>query len=277
MIDKEDVNDSSNLIQLKDWLIVRISGPDAVSYLNGLTTRDLDRFSEEEAYLSAFLNPKGKITSLYWLIKTQGEFALNGQSILMIIPPEMKDNAIQDLLKYNINVDVKLEDVTQEFPLLYYSPSSDGNGFPNRDPMFFLPEGRFNFLDPNANYISYDKLLEETDKFVPFSIFIGLNPLESGLKTIVDLQKGCFLGQEPISRMTFRGRPRFQLVKSIFPCDQLTLDGEMIFFDSTEVGKTLLLDSKKGILIWQLKSRSLEENIYQKIVKETQSHLLGTY
>ena len=41
----------------------------------------------------------------------------------------------------------------------------------------------------------------------------GLLPNETKwLLTFLNFEKGCFLGQEPVSRVNFRGRPRRKLI-----------------------------------------------------------------
>ncbi|RMG27346.1 MAG: hypothetical protein D6732_20210 [Methanobacteriota archaeon] len=262
---------------LNEWMVVRISGPDAVSFLNGLTTRDLNTFQNEKAYLSSFLNPKGKITSLYWIVKTSGTYSLDGTSVLMFIVPEMKESTVTDLLKYNINVDIKLEDITLEIPPLHYVATHDAEGFPNMDPLFFLPAGNFLFQKKDGSEKSYFSLLEPPFDFIPFSVFKGLNPLESGLKGIVDLQKGCFLGQEPISRMTYRGRPRFQLARTRYPTEVFTLKENKAYLNEKAIGTVLFLDKKRGFFVWQVNSRDLEDHIYDEIINSSHTQLLGNY
>lgn len=267
-----------NLVVLDDWMIIRISGKDATKFLDGLTTRDLSQFEMEKAYLSAFLNPKGKISSLFWLVKTKGELAIKGQSILMFVPPEFKQETVQDLLKYNINVEIKLEDLTQETPpAVYISSNPVKDGFENQDPYFFFFEGSFNFKKLGEDFHPYSAFSQRNPDLVPFSVFKGLNPLECGLKGIVDLSKGCFLGQEPISRMTYRGRPRFQLIRTFLPTTELEVDSGLVKFDLVEIGKVIYENQTTNVLIWQLRARDLDEMTYKRIINETRSSLLGNY
>ena len=94
-------------VNISDWLEIKISGSQTIEYLNGIITRDLTSINNNEFARSAFLTHKGKIKSVFWVTKNQQN------EVLLFCHPMMKNNLIEDLLKYKLNMDVK-------FPMNHY-------------------------------------------------------------------------------------------------------------------------------------------------------------
>ena len=89
-------------------MVIRISGPELMDYLNGFVTFDLEKVGSQ-TQRCAFLTRHAKIRSLFWIKKID-------QGLLFYCPEEMKQNLVEDLLKYKLSLDVKLEDITPISP-----------------------------------------------------------------------------------------------------------------------------------------------------------------
>lgn len=206
-------------VDLGNWTIIKISGPDKKVYLNGIITFDLDKLEHKKICQSMFLTPKSKIRSIFWLFEVNQEYMLYS-------PEKMKTPLIEDLLKYKLDMNVKLEDVTQETPHLYLVQTIESNS-----TSIYLGGKHFNFNQTDndvAEVLTYDKftdwLLVHGDS--PVELLLNENPFEVGLADAITLEKGCFLGQEPLSRMVHRGRPRqflYQIISEKEIPDQLML------------------------------------------------------
>ena len=62
-------------------------------------------------------------------------------------------------------------------------------------------------------------------------------PLEIGLEDTVDFNKGCYIGQEVIAKMHFRGKPRRYLVGVRFECKALIAPDSDVLVDDKSVGR----------------------------------------
>lgn len=187
-------------VNLSKWTVLRVSGPDSLNYLNGIVSFDLEKL-DGTIRRCAFLNPQAKIRSIFWIENKEDEYWIYA-------PPEMKENLIEDLLKFKLSMDVKLEDVTDEIPPLVLGKSKlklEG---------LYLKNSNFSFsIDlktQDLKSINYDQFKLELIKngVLTPELAIDQNPYEIGMNDMISLEKGCFLGQEPISRMFHRGKPR---------------------------------------------------------------------
>ncbi|MCE7733456.1 MAG: hypothetical protein GPJ54_01170 [Candidatus Heimdallarchaeota archaeon] len=223
-------------VDLENWTIIKISGPDKKNYLNGIITYDLDKLGNNQICQTMFLTPKSKIRSIFWLLEVNQEY-------LLYSPEKMRVPLIEDLLKYQLDMNVKLEDITKETPHLYLIQTLDKT---NSSITFGGKHFNFGQTDNQINEItSYAKfsdwLLIHGDS--PVELLLGENPFEVGLADAITLDKGCFLGQEPLSRMFHRGRPRQFLYQIISEKDI----PEQLLISNEEVGTVISHTIKDGL------------------------------
>ena len=69
----------STAILLEDRGVLRISGPDARSFLQGIVSNDVDKATAERAIWSAFLTPQGKYLHDFFLVEADGALLLEGE------------------------------------------------------------------------------------------------------------------------------------------------------------------------------------------------------
>lgn len=62
-------------------------------------------------------------------------------------------------------------------------------------------------------------------------------PLEAGILNAISFEKGCYLGQEPVARMHFRGHPNRHLVGFELNGELIPSHGDKVFKDEKEIGK----------------------------------------
>ena len=211
-------------VNLSSWKVIKISGNDTVDYLNGIITLELLSLSENQTRRSAFLTPRGKIKSIFWVRK-------NSDSFTFFCPPEMQTELIEDLLKYKLSMMVTLEDLSNEIEGLYLKKIDS--------------EGTEGLSSENCNYqIIIEKIPETTQSYQNYKeqmvlrqlpqpeSYVGEIPWEIGLADLINLDKGCFLGQEPISRMINRGRLR----KYLYFGKISDSDSNALTFNDKEVG-----------------------------------------
>jgi tRNA-modifying protein YgfZ len=206
---------------LGDRGIVRVFGPDAASFLQGVVTNDVEKLMPSEARYAALLTPQGKILFDFLVVRLPAEagFALDCAA-----------THAADLVKrlgfYKLRAKVSVVDESENEAVLAFWGEE-----PENDP------GAIVYADPRAAGLGFRVLLprakamaigegsqEEYDALrikhgVPQG---GLDfaygdtfPHDANLDLIngVDFQKGCYVGQEVVSRMQHRGGVRKRVVR----------------------------------------------------------------
>ena len=67
---------------LKERFILRISGEDVQSFLQGQFSNDIDAIGEGRVQINAYCQHQGKIIALLWVMKRDDDFYLSFHSFL---------------------------------------------------------------------------------------------------------------------------------------------------------------------------------------------------
>lgn len=158
---------------------LRVSGPDAERFLNGQVTNDVSQLSDGRVIEACLLDAKGKL-QFYVFIHQEGEdFIVQG-------PANLAEPILARLDRYLIADQVELTDES-------------------------LDETAYLTL-PNETR----RILEGMPKW-PNELFPGLLPPEASIEDrAISYSKGCYTGQEVISRMKRAGKTNRHLVKLSF-------------------------------------------------------------
>jgi folate-binding protein YgfZ len=209
---------------LPDRGVVRIAGPDAGKFLNGTITADLDMLARQAAVHSALLAPQGKMLFEFFVIK-----APNG-GFLLETGRELADGLVKRLRMYMLRAKVKAENVADAFEVAaaWGGPPPAGDArIVYDDPR--LAEMGFRVLAPVSPGFAADASDAEwvaAEAYHAHRIALGVPeagkdypigdafPHEADLDLLngVSFEKGCFIGQEVVSRMKHRGSVRKRVV-----------------------------------------------------------------
>ncbi|GEP43991.1 YgfZ/GcvT domain-containing protein [Brevifollis gellanilyticus] len=195
----------------------RLSGADRVRYLNGQVTNDVRTARADSALHACVTNLKGKI---------DGDLRIHahGDSLLLDAPADLRETLGMRLEKYIIADDAVLEDVTEEWRLIHvmgadapagrHAVKCDRFGIPGMD--LWMPAA-----DPLPS-IAVSQLSEEDAESLrilqrvpawPNELNNDVFPPEAGLeKTAMSFTKGCYIGQEILSRIKTTGKMPRELV-----------------------------------------------------------------
>ncbi|MEQ1617263.1 MAG: folate-binding protein [Terricaulis sp.] len=190
-----------------DRSLIRVSGPDAANFLNNLLTQDVTLLRQADVQYAALLNPQGKVAAdtLLWA---------DGDDCFVIeTAPSFGADVVRRLSLYKLRAQISIEDISTTLSALW-SPHLFEHA--RADPR--MPDGALGWrrLAPGADAqdgaAAYDAhrlalgIPDLTRDAAPEEVFA----LEALLEELhgVDFQKGCFVGQENVSRMKRRGTTR---------------------------------------------------------------------
>jgi folate-binding Fe-S cluster repair protein YgfZ len=80
------------ILQLSNRALIKLSGGDTQSFLQGQLSNDIDALEEREVQLNAYCQHQGKIIALLWVMKQEDDFYLS-------FPSDLKAIIVQKLTK----------------------------------------------------------------------------------------------------------------------------------------------------------------------------------
>jgi folate-binding protein YgfZ len=93
-----------NFIELGDLGVLRFRGPDAVRFLQGQVSNDVERLTAERSQLAGYHNPQGRAIALLRLVQ------LAPDDLLAILPRELLAPVAARLMKFVLRAKVKIAD-----------------------------------------------------------------------------------------------------------------------------------------------------------------------
>lgn len=189
---------------LRDRALLRVTGADRLRYLNGQTSNDLRRLEAAGALWTLVLTAKGKLCALALAWQ-------DGDAILLESTPECAESLLARLERYAISDDVAFEPV-ETLPTAWhvFGPASDV--LPGRPVKRIGLAGRDVEAEPTGVLLATPEEIEflRIQHGIPrwgAEIEENTLPQEAGLEQFaVDFHKGCYVGQEIVSRLKSVGR-----------------------------------------------------------------------
>jgi len=207
-----------------DRALIRVSGPEARLFLNNLLTQSLDGLDAGPRY-GALLTPQGKVLADMFIWA-------DAEGALLELDPSRREDVLRRLTMYKLRAQVTLEDVTDQFAALYAAERFEGAV---ADPRFRdgalgwrAVAARAEHADGAAMYEAQRLAVGAPDlarDAAPDEVFA----LEALLEELhgVDFQKGCFIGQENVSRMKRRATTRKKFCPVVFDGEALPYGAEV--------------------------------------------------
>ena len=232
---------------LPDRGVVKVSGEDARDFLAGLVTTDVKQVAPGLGRFGALLTPQGKIIVDFLITEAPSG---HGGGLLIDVPRALAQGLADKLRLYKLRARVGIENLSDELGVL---AAWDGDPVVTPDLAFADPRMAalgWRVLAPEALAAKVADLigadLVEASEYEAHRIACGVPrggldfiygdafPHETNMDRLhgVDFDKGCYVGQEVVSRMQHRGTARTRTL-------QIVLDGP-----SPEVGETILAGGK---------------------------------
>lgn len=232
---------------LKDRALISVSGPDAEHFLQNILTTDLDTLGESEAKPGALLTPQGKIL-FDFLISRAGENAF-----LLECRADISDDFIRRLMLYKLRAKVEIAKSEQALVTVAWGKGS----ITSENDSTAVADTRFPNEGVTRSYAG-TAAVGDAAAWQAFRIAHGI--AESGADYAlgdafphdvlldetggVGFRKGCYVGQEVVSRMQHRGtaRRRVLIVQASPPLPaagtDLTVEGRPVGTLGSSAGGT---------------------------------------
>lgn len=213
---------------LEDRGVVRLDGADAATFLQGLVTSDVAALGRDEAAYAALLTPQGKILFDFLATRTDTGFLID-------VAAASAAALAKRLGFYRLRAKVAITDESAAFAVI----AAWGE---DADPATFAAAGATAFRDPRLAALGVraivprDRLAEDLvlpgvtpagrDAYEAHRLALGVPdgdrdfafgdafPHDADMDALngVDFRKGCYVGQEVVSRMQHRGTARRRIV-----------------------------------------------------------------
>ena len=212
--------------------LIEVSGKEAIQFLNGLITNDVAKLEDGAAMLAAFPNAQGRLLAVVRVMRAGGKF-------LFVTEAATREKVFQNLFRFTYAGDFYVDDLSEkylcfsitnyELRIANYESIEIQNRFgrdvfvPNESASDFLEE-----LNSKPAVEVSDELYEvlRVESGIPlYGVDMDETTIvpELGIDGLISYNKGCYIGQEIIARIHFRGHVAKQLT------------GLMLSGDSTEI------------------------------------------
>ena len=183
---------------LNDRALVRVTGADWRTFLQGLLTQDVETLQPGELRYGALLTPQGRLRFDMFLL---GE----AEGVLIDVSSRKRDELIQALTLYRLRAKVTISSADDKVGAAWGEPPANEG---------WLPDPRLSAL----GWRSYGRASEGGGDYNAHTMNLGVldpsntaepfYPIEANLDLLngIDFKKGCFVGQETTSRMKRRGQ-----------------------------------------------------------------------
>lgn len=199
--------------------LIAVWGKEAVPFLDGMITNDMKTLADGQQMLAAFPNAQGRLLAV---VRVQRQ----GERFLIETEEATREKVHQNLFRFTYAGDFFVEDLTEAFrfanvfnrsvdlpdgSIAFHGRGGETLAIPKDSwtahassfeaaGAMAIPEDVFEVLRIESGVLRYGVDMDDTT-IVP----------ELGLDGLISYNKGCYIGQEIIARIHFRGHVAKQL------------------------------------------------------------------
>ncbi len=221
---------------------LRVRGSDRERFMNGQLTNNVRNATEARAIEACVLNAKGKLNAHIFLRVEEETFVLDAA-------PELRELLQARLDRYIIADDVQIEDASAQLSLFHVAHPGVVT-LPNQFKVVSATRFRNPGCDIWAESGRHDELFQRLSEQFTFcgadcaemirieegiprwgrELTEEIIPVEANLETgVIDYEKGCYIGQEVISRIKMSGQTNKRLCGLISLNDASLAVGMILF------------------------------------------------
>lgn len=221
---------SSTYTILEQRGLIGLSGEDAVSFLQGLVSNDVNKVSDAQAIYSALLTPQGKFLYDFFIFRMAGGLVIDCEAARL-------DELKRKLSLYKLRAKAELKDLSEEYTVaaLIGDDVAGDLGIEQTEGTAIPYHNGVAYMDPRLSEVGARLVLPKDqaaatlndcgfssgslEDYEGLRLELGLPDgsrdmeidrailLENGFKELhgVDWEKGCYMGQELTARTHYRG------------------------------------------------------------------------
>jgi tRNA-modifying protein YgfZ len=248
---------------LPDRGVVKVTGSDARDFLNGLVTTDVTLLRPGLGRFGALLTPQGKITTDFLITEAP---AGHGGGFLIDCPLVLAQALAEKLGFYRLRAKVSVENLSESLGVLaawdgdpalkpdlaFVDPRNAALGWRILVPEELAPKAAGLIGAEMADSTAYDahRIALGVPRGGLDFIYGDAFPHETNMDRLhgVDFDKGCYVGQEVVSRMQHRGTARTRTVRVILD-GGAPEPGEMLLAGGKPVGTMGTTAGHRGLAL----------------------------
>src|ERR1700712_2811095 len=249
---------------LSDRGVIKVGGQDARNFLNGLVTTDVTLLRPGLGRFGALLTPQGKITTDFLITEAPSG---HGGGFLIDVPRPLAAGLATKLGFYKLRAKVVVENLSDSLGVL-----AAWDGEPAMKPELAFADPRnaalgWRILVPEelaqkvADLVGAE--LADSSAYEAHRIASGIPrggldfmygdafPHETNMDRLhgVDFDKGCYVGQEVVSRMQHRGTARTRIVSVTWSAGGTVAPGAEIVAGERSLGHLGSVAGQSGLAL----------------------------
>jgi folate-binding protein YgfZ len=247
----------ADLVRLEDRAVVEIGGPDAVDFLQGIITNSVANLPSGEARYAALLSPQGKLLFDFFISCANDLFYVE-------LTASIADDFVKRLMFYRLRAQVEITKKDDAIVAVGLKDNGQNGGadVTYEDPRLAAAGHRHIFLGGQSDSVQF---IDDPAVWRAHRIAFGIPeggvdfqygdcfPHDIAMDQLngIAFDKGCYVGQEVVSRMRHRGtarkRPLIVLGAQNLPDAPLKLEA-----DGSGLGDILSVSGPMGLSIVRL-------------------------
>lgn len=217
--------------------VIKISGEDRIKFLQSLITNDVQELDNNIIY-AFFLSPQGKYQADLFI------YDIGVDEIIIDVPAVRTQELMRKFKLYKLRAKVNIEDISEEYCVVS-SPMSLDSAISRADPRHLELGFRTIISQSELKQLN----LEQTNYYFDVKYQLGIPdgeidliydksfPQQYGADYLnsINYEKGCYVGQEVVSRTHYRGVIRKKIFQGI--CEQVVEQGDILLQNDQPIGK----------------------------------------
>jgi folate-binding protein YgfZ len=249
--------------------VVKVAGDDARHFLNGLVTTDIGKVAPGQARFAALLTPQGKIIVDFFVTEASLD---DGGGFFLDCPKALAPMLVEKLTFYKLRAKISIDDLSaslgvmalwngdgaiadSEYGLSYADPRLPDLGKRVILPPDLATEAAADLGASNTDADAYDahRIALGVPRGGQDFIYLDTFPHEADMDQLggVDFAKGCYIGQEVVSRVEHRATARRRVVPIVYD-DAAPVQGITVMAGDKEIGMLGAATKGRGLALLRL-------------------------
>jgi folate-binding protein YgfZ len=228
--------------------VLRFTGADALTFLQGQLSNDTQRLADGTALLAAYSSAQGRVVALIYLLP-------HSSGVLAILPRDILHPTLERMRKFILRAKVRIEDLSDSWAVAGQFDSQPSSHYVERDGVGIAPVGHDStrswvICPADAQTPSIEDAWRLADIraglpqiYAATSEAFVAQMLNLDLLDGISFTKGCYTGQEIIARTQHLGRIKRRLFHLRLPAGDWAIGNPVSLVDGRqgrliEVGQT---------------------------------------